>query len=140
MPQCFERTLMQILMLVHSALMVISAAFILTAVFIARARKPRWLKRHKTLAIAGVVSSLAAFAVIFIAKAGMQFPHFQSPHAIAGALTLAMLIATPVIGALIPKKPKVLRPVHRVLGRIVSAAIILTAVMGLLRFLQLSKG
>jgi 4-amino-4-deoxy-L-arabinose transferase-like glycosyltransferase len=131
---------MQILIIVHIALMVISAALIVTAVFIARARKPRWLKRHKTFAISGVVTSLAAFTVIFIAKAGMQFPHFHSPHAIAGVLTLAILVATPIIGALIPKKPKALRPVHRVLGRIVSAAIILTALMGLLRFLQLSKG
>jgi hypothetical protein len=120
--------------------MIVALTFVITAVLIARKRKKNWLKRHKTFALTGVAASLVSFAIIFIGKSGAQFPHFHSPHAIAGAVALALLIITPTTGVLISFKFQTLRPLHRVLGRITSIAVLFTALMGLLRFLQLSKG
>jgi hypothetical protein len=131
---------MQNLMFVHIGLMALSVVLIGTAVTIAHGRKQNWLKRHKTFALSGVVSALAGFIVMFIFKTVTQFPHFQSLHAIAGIIGVTFLIATPVIGVNIPHGPKFFRPMHRLLGRITGIVILLAAVMGIFRLIQLFKG
>jgi hypothetical protein len=130
---------MQNLMFVHIGLMAIAVILIGTAVTIAHGRKQNWLKRHKTFAISGVACALAGFIVMFVSKMSMQFPHFQSLHAIGGAVAVLLLVVTPVIGANIPHGPKAFRPAHRVLGRITGIAVVLTAVLGILRLVQFYK-
>jgi len=129
---------MQKLLIIHLALMVTSLAFVMTAVIIARKRKAGWLKNHKPLALTGAASALAGFVVIFFAKAITQFPHFHSPHALAGATAVFILIFTVTVGLRIASGPKNLRPFHRVLGRVTAIVIMLTAISGLIRLLQLS--
>jgi uncharacterized membrane protein YozB (DUF420 family) len=130
---------MQLLLPLHIVFMALSVVLIVAAVVTARARKPLWLKKHKTLALGGVTSALIAFVIIVCLKIAMHYSHFQSPHAIVGLVTFIFLIITPAVGAMVAKGPSFLRPVHKTLGRITSAAILLTALMGLARFLQLNK-
>jgi uncharacterized membrane protein YozB (DUF420 family) len=130
---------MSIYTILHFAFMSLAVICILTGAIIAHSRKQNWLKKHKSFAITGVICSLIAFGSIFFFKVSMQFPHFHSPHAIGGAVTLLLLIATPTLGALIPKGPKGLRAAHKLLGRITSAAILLVAVSGVLRLLQITR-
>jgi len=129
---------MQKLLIIHLALMATSLAFIVTAVLIAKARKAGWLKRHKPLALTGAASALTGFIVIFFAKTMAQFPHFNSPHAFAGLAVVFILLFTATVGFRLAGGPPGLRPLHRVLGRIAAIVIVITAVSGLLRFLQLS--
>ena len=119
--------------------MVMAAFLIVLAAIIARRKKPLWLKPHKKAAMAGVLSALLAFVIIFIFKVSLQFPHFQSPHSIIGIITLVLLIVTPVTGFMMPKGPKSFRPAHKVLGRITSIVILLTALSGVMRWVQILK-
>ena len=130
---------MNFLLLAHIALMSIALVLIITAVMIAKRRKKNWLKLHRACAISGVVSSLIAAACIVTLKFTNGFSHFQSPHAIAGLITLCLLLITPILGASIAKGPKPIRAIHRLFGRITSLAIILTVVMGVFRLLVLNK-
>jgi hypothetical protein len=53
-------------------------------------------------------------------------------------MTLALLIITPTLGYLIASNPRSYREIHRALGKITSVALVLTAFMGIARFLQLA--
>jgi hypothetical protein len=130
---------MQNLMFVHIGLMAVAVVLIGAAVTIAHGRKQNWLKRHKTFAMSGVACALVGFIVMFISKMSMQFPHFQSLHAIGGAIAVLLLVATSIIGANIPHGPKAFRPIHKLLGRITGIVVLLTAVLGILRLVQLFK-
>jgi hypothetical protein len=68
----------------------------------------------------------------------MHYPHIKSPHAIAGVISLVLLIITPTLGSLIASNPKSYREIHRVFGKITSVAVVLTAFMGIASFIQLS--
>ena len=130
---------MQNLMFVHIGVMALSVVLIGIAVTIAQGRKQNWFKRHKAFALFGVVSGLAGFIVMFVFKMSTQYPHFQSLHAIGGIIGVLLLIVTPIIGANIPHGPKFFRPTHRALGRITGIVVLLTAVLGIFRLVQLFK-
>jgi uncharacterized membrane protein YozB (DUF420 family) len=130
---------MRAFLLMHIFLMAAAVIFIISAVVAARRKKQGWLNRHRALAITGAISAGAAFALIFISKTVMHYPHFHSPHAVAGAVTLALLIMTPVSGALVVSGKNSLRTAHRILGRTTSLALVLTALSGIFRMVQISK-
>jgi uncharacterized membrane protein YozB (DUF420 family) len=69
----------------------------------------------------------------------MHYPHLKSPHAFAGVISLVLLIITPATGWLIASAPKRYRAFHKTLGRITSVAVLVTAFMGIARFIQLSR-
>ena len=120
----------------HAFFMALAVILILVAVVTVRRKKAGWFNLHRGAASLGVVSALVAFMAEFIFKSAMNYPHVSSPHAIGGAITLVMLIATPALGAKIASNPKY-RSVHRMFGRITSAFIVLTAIAGAARFIQL---
>jgi hypothetical protein len=130
---------MQILMFVHIGLMAIAAVLIGVGATIAHGRNQNWLKRHKIFVLSGVISALAGFFVMFVFKMVTQFPHFQSLHAIAGIIGVLFLIVTPIIGFNIAHGPKFFRPMHRLLGRITGIVVLLAAIMGIFRLVQLFK-
>jgi hypothetical protein len=127
---------MRNLIYVHLSFMTVAAILIVTAAMIARGRKEGWFKRHRILAVCGVCSAFAAFAAIAALKVTAGYPHFKSPHSIAGAVTLILLVVTPVTGMLIGKGGKSLRPVHKILGKITSVVVVLTAISGYYRFFK----
>ena len=52
---------------------------------------------------------------------------------------MALLIITPATGLLIARNPKNFGSIHMTLGRITSIAVIATALMGIVRFIELSR-
>jgi hypothetical protein len=54
-------------------------------------------------------------------------------------VTLALLIITASAGLLIAKNPQQIRPIHIILGRIASVAVVATALMGVVRFIEISS-
>jgi hypothetical protein len=130
---------MDFLMLSHIVFMSIACVLVITGVMIAKKRAKNWLRFHRIYATAGATSSvLAAMSIVFF-KFSHHFSHFQSPHAIAGLITLCLLLITPILGRSIAKGPKPIRALHKLLGRITSIAIILTVIMGVFRFFMLNK-
>jgi hypothetical protein len=128
---------MRSLFFLHVFFMAATFIIVISAATIAYRKKQGWFMLHRKVALAGVVTVLAGFAVEFIFKAVLHYPHFQSPHAMGGLITLALLIITPATGLLIAKKPKDLRPIHITLGKIASVAVIATALMGIVRFIEI---
>ncbi len=130
---------MRILFPLHIIFMATTLIIVISAATIAHRKKQGWFMLHRKVALTGVVTALVGFAAEFLFKALLHYPHFQSPHAIGGLITLALLIITLATGVLIAKNPKRLRPIHITLGRITSVAVIFTALMGIVRFIELSK-
>jgi hypothetical protein len=130
---------MNFLLPAHIAFMALALVLVVSAAVIAKRRKKNWLVMHKRCAISGTFSSLIAAICIVALKIAHGYSHFQSPHALAGLVTLCLLVIAPALGAAIPKGPKPLRAIHRFFGRLTAAAIVLTSVMGVFRFLQISK-
>ena len=130
---------MRILLFAHIFLMASATVLVVAAAVAAHKKKPGWLNWHRAMALTGAVSACVAFALIFFSKAMMHYPHFHSPHSIAGAVTVIMLVITPVTGALVVSGTNSLRAAHRMLGRITSLALVLTAVSGIMKFIQISR-
>jgi hypothetical protein len=123
----------------HILFMVTAAVLVVSAAIIARRKKTGWFVRHRRMAPLGALSALLAFAAEFIFKSVMHYPHIKSPHAFAGVISLVLLIITPTFGTLIASDPKAYRELHKTLGKITSVAVVLTALMGIARFIQLSQ-
>jgi hypothetical protein len=123
----------------HIVFMSIALILVVSAAVIAKLRKKNWLKKHKKLAFSGALSSIIGALCVIFFKITNDYSHFQSPHALAGLLTLCLLILTPLLGVWIVKGPKPIRAIHKVFGRITSVAIALTVTMGVFRFLQMNK-
>jgi hypothetical protein len=121
---------------IHILLMITAVVLLTVAIIIVRKKRAGWFVLHKRLASMSTLSALTAFIAEFLFKTTLNYPHIKSPHAIAGLATLTLLIITPVIGFQIASNPK-FRDIHRALGKITSVAIFLTAIMGILRFIQL---
>ncbi len=129
---------MRSLFFLHVFFMAATLIIVISAATIAHRKKQGWFVLHRKMALSGVVTALAGFAAEFIFKSVLHYPHFQSPHALGGLITLALLIITPAAGLLIAKDPKNIRPIHITMGRITSVAVIATALMGIVRFIELS--
>ncbi len=130
---------MRSLFFLHIIFMAATLILVISAATIAHRKKQGWFVLHRKLAFSGVVTALVAAAAEITFKAVLHYPHFQSPHAIGGLITLVLLIITPITGVLIAKNPKELRPIHITLGRITSITVIATALMGIVRFIELSS-
>ena len=127
---------MKNLIWVHLVFMSMGAILIVSAAVVAHSRKKGWFKRHRILALSGVVSSLFAFLAMETLKMTMHFPHLQSPHSIAGAMSVGLLIITVVTGMLIASGRKNLNSIHKALGRVTPVVMLATAVMGAVEFLR----
>jgi hypothetical protein len=130
---------MRSLFFIHVIFMASTLIIVISAATIAYRKKKGWFVLHRKIALTGVVTALIAFTAEFSFKVILHYPHFQSPHAIGGLITFGLLIITPAAGMLIAKNPENLRPIHITLGRITSIAVIATALMGIVRFIELSS-
>ena len=111
----------------------------LTAIYYAKSKPKNWLKKHRVFALLGSLSAIFAFICIFTLKFKMHYMHFVSPHAILGGLGLTLLILTPLSGILIFLGVNSIRNLHKYFGRITASILIITAIMGIDRFLEISK-
>ncbi len=126
-------------LLLHIAFMALAAGLAVAAAVTARRKQGLWLKRHRILALAAAAAGLLAFGFIAAFKVSLGFPHFRSPHAIAGAVTLLLLVVTPIAGMLLASGKTGLRIVHRTLGRITVGLLLVTLLMGVLRLIRILK-
>jgi hypothetical protein len=130
---------MRSLFFLHVLFMATTLIIVVSAATIAHRKKQGWFVLHRKLAFSGVVTALVGFSAEFTLKAVAHYPHFQSPHSLAGSSTLTLLIVTLATGVLIAKKPEKIRPIHMTLGRITSVAVIVTVIMGIARVIELSR-
>jgi hypothetical protein len=130
---------MRSLFFIHVIFMAATLIIVISAAAIAYRKKQGWFMLHRKVALTGVVTAQIAAAAEITFKTVLHYPHFQSPHAIGGLITVVLLIITPITGVLIAKNPKKLRPIHKTLGRITSVVLIATAIMGIVRFVELSR-
>lgn len=131
---------MSIYTIIHFSLMGIAALLLLAAIFTARKKNdPAWLNKHRIRAVSGVIAGIAGALVMFFHKEAASYPHFKSLHAIAGLVTVLLILITPTMGMILVRGKETLRPVHRLFGRITFLIVVITALFGVLRLLQLMK-
>ena len=130
---------MAYLLYLHIFFMASAVVLVISAFAIVRRKKTGWFARHRRIALLSVLSALLGFIAEFIFKTAMHYPHLKSPHAFAGVISLVLLIITPATGLLIASAPKRYRALHKTLGKITSVAVLITASMGIARFIQLSR-
>jgi amino acid transporter len=124
---------MSIFPILHFSLMGLALTLCVSAVVTIRKKKgANWLKKHMLINIAGALSAVLGLLAMFYFKSSMGYPHFKSPHAIAGLVTLVILLAMPILGNLIMSGRQNLRKPHRILGRITVGLMSITAAFGAL--------
>ncbi|MCU0821372.1 MAG: hypothetical protein MUC95_02720 [Spirochaetes bacterium] len=122
----------EILALAHMFFMFFSMALLINAFVIARQKRDSsWLKMHRAIAIAGVVSVVLGFIAMIVNKIIKSYPHFASLHAIGGLAAIIFAATALALGVLILTGKK-LRPAHKFFGRAGIIIIIITAVLGAL--------
>jgi uncharacterized membrane protein YozB (DUF420 family) len=130
---------MNIQMLAHVVFMPLAVMLTSTAALIAHNKKTNWFKLHRMLALAGAVCGILAFGFIFTLKIRMGYPHFQSPHAIAGAIAVVLLFVTLYLGLSLAAGKKAFRSVHKIFGKITVGVLAVALVMGVARLLMMLK-
>ena len=115
----------------HFSFMALALVLCITAIIIVRKKQgTNWLKKHALINIAGTFAAILGLLSMFYFKSSMGYPHFKSPHALGGLVTLIILLCMPVIGNLVMSGRQNLRKPHRVLGRAVIILMIITAAFG----------
>ena len=121
---------------VHAILMSTSFLLIVLGVILSLFKSKKWrLNAHKKLNTTGAVIGIIALGIAVYMISASYGVHFSAAHTIIGIITFALMILTPFFGyaALKTKKwnKKILRMVHRWMGRGTIVLMILTVVAGL---------
>ena len=120
----------------HVALMAAGSVMVAAAIFIAMTQRRRrwWLRLHRGAGLSGAILILAGDAAAVTAITIAAGKHFNSPHTWFGALTVVAAIVTPLLGFLqfrIRRRAERLRFFHRIGGRILAGAVLITILLGL---------
>ena len=121
----------------HFTFMISGVVLLLVAAVLAFLKKEGWFKLHKVLALLGSLSAFTAFALIFLLKYKMHYPHFTSLHGIGGLTSVSLLAIVLISGFLMVKGNKPARPVHIWMGRITALILSGAIVSGILRFVEI---
>jgi len=120
----------------HAGLMAAGFLSFVSALLVAatQRRKPWWLRRHRAVGILGTLFILSGMTAAIAAVAAAATGHLRTPHTWLGALTIAAAVATPILGLLqfkIREPAARLRTIHRLSGRILTGAALVTILFGL---------
>jgi len=120
----------------HAALMAAAFLSFFSALLVAatQRRKSWWLRRHRAVGILGTLFILSGMTAAIAAVAAAATGHLRTPHTWLGALTIAAAVATPILGLLqfkIREPAARLRATHRLSGRILTGAALVTILFGL---------
>jgi len=120
----------------HAALMVAGFLCFFTAALVAatQRRKKWWLRFHRGAGLSGAVVIVSGAAAAVAAVTISTGVHLRLPHTWLGALTVAAAVATPLLGLLqfkIRERAGSLRAYHRLGGRILAGAALITLLLGL---------
>jgi hypothetical protein len=126
------------LLAAHALLLGLSFVCLSGAMLISRYFKKRrwWLKTHRLLGAGGAVLGAGGVAAMTVMLSLLSASHLRILHAYLGLLTLAGMLAAPLLGLRILRSRgsrPVLRGLHRWLGRSVILAMAVTIVLGLIR-------
>ena len=120
----------------HAGLMAAAFLSFFSALLVAatQRRKPWWLRRHRAAGILGTLFILSGMTAAIAAVAVAAKGHLRTPHTWLGALTIAAAVATPLLGLLqfkIREPAARLRTIHRLSGRVLTGAALVTILFGL---------
>ncbi|GAB4309743.1 MAG: hypothetical protein Kow0069_09290 [Promethearchaeota archaeon] len=117
---------------VHATLQTTGLALLVAGMVVARVTKgkPGWLKKHHAVVGSGVALLATGVVVSTYMVQASGGPHFRVDHPYYALIVFALLVVNPLLGKLIPKKPKV-RQVHRWLGPVLAFFVLFTMWAGL---------
>ncbi|MEW6592509.1 MAG: hypothetical protein AB1305_02325 [Candidatus Hadarchaeota archaeon] len=120
----------------HATLMIFGFSLTVAGAGVSRYMKnrPWWLRVHRRLEISGALFSLLGLIMAIYYVQSTSGVHFRAPHALLGAVTIALVVITAVSGyAQLKSKtygPKI-RKIHPWLGRLTILLMLITIVGGL---------
>jgi hypothetical protein len=120
----------------HAGLMAAGFLSFFAAVLVAVTQRRRrwWLRLHRGAGLLGTLVILTGMTAAVAAVAAAAKGHLRTPHTWLGALTIATAVATPILGLLqfkIRERAESLRASHRLCGRILTGAALITILIGL---------
>lgn len=120
----------------HIALMSVGSALVASATLTAatQRRKRWWLGVHRAVGLAGVFLILAGDIVVVAAIVASGGEHFRVPHTWVGGATVFLAVATPILGFMsfrVRRRAVQLRLWHRLCGRLLAGAVLVTVLFGL---------
>ncbi len=120
----------------HAMLMGLATVFLISAIAVAMRRGGdfEWLGKHKTL---GIVVLMVLSAGVFSAHYMSVSGHLKSVHGVIGAVSAGLGMLTPVLGFAMTKirgASRALRPAHVWCGRLAAAALVLSCMLGISKF------
>lgn len=130
---------MPLSVVLHLSIMGLALLFTARAVMIAKRKDgPLWMKMHRSRAIIAGALAVSGVAVIAVFKTLKGFPHFKSPHAMGGMVTVIVVLSTLALGAFLVQGTQGLRRVHRFAGWAAIALVCISVLFGVLRLMELS--
>jgi hypothetical protein len=128
-----------VLLLTHISVMSLSFVLMVFGMTIPRYMKKNrwWLTSHKTVGIIGASLGGAGIGLSVYLVSHLSGIHLRVVHSYAGALTITLIILTPIIGWMIFKgrreRKASYRKWHRTAGRIALVLMLATIVLGLIQ-------
>jgi heme A synthase len=92
--------------------------------------KPWRIKKHRILAVLGVIMILMGVLTMYLGKQSVGLNHFTVPHAFGGLITIILLITTPILAIIGMKGNKKVLKMHRLFGRLTAIFVVLVAIVG----------
>ena len=117
----------------HAFLVSAGCVLIFSGMVLARRKKDGWFPRHRRIAVAGGILSVAGLAAAAVMVSLATMPHPEYGHGIFGAVTIVLILATVGVGIARERETwarKNLRSTHIWLGRISLAFVALNIVFG----------
>jgi hypothetical protein len=119
----------------HSLPMLLGFFFMITGIIIAKTLKKKdwWFKAHKYLNSVGSLLAIIGLTIAIYMVSESGSGHFRVPHAILGGITIFLLVLSPILGFLLMKgteNTEKLRPLHRWVGRIAIALMLIVILTG----------
>lgn len=118
----------------HLVLMTSSVFLLVTAVIFARLKRGGWIARHRLIAVVGVALGLVGVMTIAIANYANGYHHLATRHSYVGLFAILLMLGAPVLGTLLMKGSRTLRPAHKIVGALTLLAAIAAVVLGYRKF------
>ncbi len=117
----------------HFYIIAVGVLTLMTSLYIIRFKKDKpWrIKRHRLLAVAGVIMIFIGVITMYLGKQSVGLNHFIVPHAFGGIITLILLITTPILAMIGMKGNKKILKMHRLFGRVTGLFVLIVAIFGL---------
>jgi hypothetical protein len=130
---------MPLSVILHLSIMGFALCFIAVAVVLVNRKSGSlWMKKHRSRAITGGALAVSGVVTIAVFKTIKGFPHLASSHAVAGLVTVIIVLAALALGTMLMRGNAGLRLGHRITGWAALVFFVIAAVSGVLRLMALS--